>query len=47
MYWYDTVFYTTDLWRTDIHVLVYIIENGVQHVARAIQNGRFFLSGFG
>ena len=27
LYWYETVLYTTDLWRTDIHELVYIIEN--------------------
>ena len=27
-----TLCYTTDLWRTDIQVLVYIIENGVRHV---------------
>ena len=33
--------YTTDLWRTDIHVLVYIIENRVRHVARDIQTAGF------
>ena len=33
--------YTTDLWRTDIHVLVYIIENRVRHVARDIQTAVF------
>ena len=33
--------YTIDLWRTDIHVLVYIIENRVRHVARDIQTAGF------
>ncbi len=32
-----TLCYTIDLWRTDIQVLVYIIENGVRHVARVTQ----------
>ena len=32
-----TLCFTTDLWRTDIQVLVYVLENGVRHVARATQ----------
>jgi hypothetical protein len=36
-----TLCYTIDLWRTDIQVLVYIIENGVRHVSASTQTAGF------